>query len=104
MLKYHFTLQDTQAGETVEYDTGRTSNWRMLDVMDGVPESPHKRVLSDFVWAAIAAEQAGKKGDLGITDEMGYVEAAELIADKYDRVQIDDNTLLNEKQADAPLA
>lgn len=101
MLKFHFTLTDGEK-TPIEFDAGRTSNWKASDAMADIPDSPHKHAYSDFVWCVIAAQQAGKAEEVGI-DGMGLQEAAEYIADTYDKVSIDDNSKLLEDK-DAPLA
>ena len=82
MLKFHFTLTDGD-NDPIEFDAGRTSNWKSIDAMASIPDSPHKAAYNDFVWCVIAAEY---------------------IADTYDAVVIDDNTKLLAKEKDAPLA
>ena len=79
MLKFHFTLTDGD-NDPIEFDAGRTSNWKSIDAMASIPDSPH-----------------GIEG-------MELAEAAEYIADTYDAVVIDDNTKLLAKEKDAPLA
>lgn len=102
MLKFHFTLTDGK-NDPIEFDAGRTSNWKSIDAMASIPDSPHKAAYNDFVWCVIAAEQAGKTEEVGI-EGMELAEAAEYIADTYDAVVIDDNTKLLAKEKDAPLA
>ena len=101
MLKFHFTLTDGDKAP-IEFDAGRTSNWKALDAMEQIPDSPYKHAYSDFLWCAVAAKQAGKAEEVGIAD-MDLKEAAEYIADTYDKVSIDDNSKRTEDK-DAPLA
>ena len=91
MLKYHFTLQDGK-NEPIEFDAGRTANWKAVDFADKLPDSPSKDARFQFAWAYYAAEQAGKLEALDIPEGTPIEEAIEYIADQYDVVRIDDNS------------
>lgn len=98
MLKYHFTLTDGK-NDPIEFDAGRTANWKAVDFADTLPDSPSKDARFQFAWTYYAAKQAGKLDALGITDDTPIEEAIEFIADQFDVVRIDDNS-----KDDAPLA
>ena len=98
MLKYHFTLQDGKK-EPIEFDAGRTANWKAVDYADTLPDSPSKDARFQFAWAYYAAEQAGKLEALEIPEGAPIEEAIEYIADQSDVVRIDDNS-----KEPAPLA
>ncbi len=98
MLKYHFTLQDGKK-DPIEFDSGRTANWKAVDFADGLPDSPSKDARFQFAWAYYAAEQAGKLDALDIPEGTPIEEAIEYIADLFDVVRIDDNS-----KDSAPLA
>ncbi|MFR2626072.1 MAG: hypothetical protein ACLS89_00210 [Collinsella sp.] len=38
MLKFHFTLADGD-NDPIEFDAGRTSNWKSIDAMASIPDS-----------------------------------------------------------------
>ncbi len=98
MLKYHFTLQDGKK-DPIEFDSGRTANWKAVDFADGLPDSPSKDARFQFAWAYYAAEQAGKLDAMDIPEGTPIEEAIEYIADQFDIVRIDDNS-----KDSAPLA
>lgn len=101
MLKYHFTLQDGK-NEPIEFDSGRTANWKAVEFADSLPASPAKDARFQFAWTFIAAQQAGKLEALGIPEGTPIEEAIDYIADQFDVVRIDDNSKDNAPLASTP--
>ena len=101
MLKYHFTFQDGK-NEPIEFDSGRTTNWKAVEFAASLPASPSKDARFQFAWAFIAAEQAGKLEALGIPEGTPIEEAIDYIADQFDIVRIDDNSKDSDPLASTP--
>ena len=101
MLKYHFTLQDGK-NAPIEFDAGRTANWKAVDFAGNLPDSPSRDARFQFAWAFFAAEQAGKLDALDIPEGTTVEDAIAYIADQFDVVRIDDNSKDSAPLADTP--